>query len=395
MEKSFNVVIGGGAAGVCAAISKGRRGEPVIICEKMPQLAKKLQASGNGRCNLLNDNLSEDFYNPAGKHLVKSIFDRFGKSEILNLFKSLGLEVYSQDGRIFPVTNQATSVTKVLEMELRRLSIPIEYNFDCSGLSFSNRGITVSAKDGRTIECQKVIITGGGKTYPAFGSDGSTYEIARQLGHTIVEPVPSAVPLVVKDSLCHILQGQKIFAGAKSIIEGKEDSEVRGELLFTKYGLSGSCILDVSEAISIAINRHRKTEVYVSIDMVPFMGSEQLMSELDRRTRGKMPAEEILAGILSNKCCVGLASIFENNDLKLAVNALKNRRFKVVGTRGWNEAEFTAGGVNVGEVRPETLESKLKSGVYFAGEILDVNGQRGGYNLGWAWASGFVAGMTQ
>ncbi|MDO8716712.1 MAG: aminoacetone oxidase family FAD-binding enzyme [Dehalococcoidales bacterium] len=395
MENNLTVVIGGGAAGICAAISKGRRGEPVIICEKTAQLAKKLQASGNGRCNLLNDNLSAKYYNPGGRDLVKSVFDKFGKPEILNLFKDLGLEVYSQDGRIFPVTNQATSVTKVLEIELRRLSIPIEYNFDCTGLLFSNRGINVSTKDGRTLECQTVIITGGGKTYPAFGSDGSTYEIARQLEHTIVEPVPSAVPLVVKDSLCHILQGQKIFAGAKNIIEGKEDSEVRGELLFTKYGLSGSCILDVSEAISIAINRHHKTEVYVSVDMVPFMSAEQLSSELERRTRARVPTEEMLAGVLSNKCSVALANLFENNDLKLAVNALKNRRFKVVGTRGWNEAEFTAGGVNVDEVRHGTLESKFKSGVYFAGEILDVNGQRGGYNLGWAWASGFVAGMTQ
>ena len=395
MEKYSTVVIGGGAAGICAAISKGRRGEPVIICEKMPQLGKKLQASGNGRCNLLNDNLSEDFYNPAGRDLVKSVFDKFGKAEILKLFKGLGLEVYSQDGRIFPVTNQATSVTKVLEMELRRLSIPIEYNFDCSGLSFLSSGITVSAKDGRTIECQKVIITGGGKAYPAFGSDGSTYDIARKIGHTIVDPVPSAVPLVVKDSLCHVLQGQKIFARAKSIIEGKEDNEFSGELLFTKYGLSGNCILDVSEAISIAINRHHKTEVYVSVDMLPFMSAEQLNSELDRRTRAKVSAEEMLAGILSNKCCLALANISENNDLNFAINALKNRRFKVVGTRGWNEAEFTAGGVKVDEVRPGTLESKLKSSVYFAGEILDVNGKRGGYNLGWAWASGFVAGTTQ
>ncbi len=310
MGKHLTVVIGGGAAGICAAISKGRQGEPVIICEKMPHLGKKLQASGNGRCNLLNDNLSEEFYNPDGRDLVKSVFDKFGKPEIFNLFKSLGLEIYSQDGRIFPVTNQATSVSKVLEMELRRLSVPIEYNFDCSELSFSNRGILISAKDGRTKECQKVIIAGGGKTYPAFGSDGSTYEIARQLGHIIVEPVPSAVPLVVKDGLCQLLQGQKIFAGAKSIIEGKEDNEVRGELLFTKYGLSGSCILDVSEAISIAINRQHKTEVYVSIDMVPFMTMKQLSNELERRTRAKLPAEEMLVGILSNKCCVAMANLF-------------------------------------------------------------------------------------
>ena len=395
MEKSLTVVIGGGAAGIFAAISKGRSGEPVIICEKMQQLGRKVLASGNGRCNLLNNNFSEIFYNPAARSLVKSVFDTFGKLEILKLFKSLGLEVYSQDGRIFPVTNQATSVLKVLEMELKRLSVPIEYTFNFSGLSFLKRNILVLSKSGKTIECQKVIITGGGKSYPVFGSDGSTYEIARQLGHTIVEPVPSAVPLVVKDSLCHFLQGQRIFAGARSLIEGKEGDEVRGELLFTKYGLSGSCILDVSDAISAAINRYKKTDVSVSIDMVPFMDPEQLKSELDKRRRAKLPAEEILVGILPNKCCTALKYLFEKNDMEVIVDSLKNRRFKVIGTRGWNEAEFTSGGVNVDEIRIGTLESKLKNGVYFAGEVLDVNGKRGGYNLGWAWASGFVAGLTR
>ena len=395
MEKSLTVIIGGGAAGICAAISKGRRGEPVVICEKTPQLGKKILATGNGRCNLLNDDFDESFYNPAARQLVKSVFDRFGKTEILNLFKSLGLEVYSQDGRIFPVTNQAASVLKVLEMELKRLPIRVEYDFDCSAISFSNSGTLVSSKQGKTIECGKVIITGGGKTYPAFGSDGSIYTIARQLGHTIVEPVPSAVPLVVKDRLCQVLQGQKILAGAKSIVEGLAGGEVRGELLFTKYGLSGSCILDISEDISIAINRHHKTAVYISVDMVPFMDAGQLRNELVRRKKAKLADDEILVGILSNKCAAALADLFGKNDLDFAINELKSRRFRVMGTRGWNEAEFTAGGVSADEIKAGTLESKLQPGVYFAGEVLDVNGMRGGYNLGWAWASGFVAGMTQ
>jgi hypothetical protein len=395
MVKGLTVVIGGGAAGTCAAISNGRKGEPAIICEKTPQLGKKILASGNGRCNLLNDNLVESFYNPAARHLVKSIFDKFGKPEILNLFKSLGLEVYSQDGRIFPVTNQAASVLKVLQMELSRLSIQIEYNFDCSGLSFSKQCILVLSKSGKTIECQKVIITGGGKTYPSFGSDGSTFEIARRIGHTIIDPVPSAVPLVVKDRLCQLLQGQKIFAKAKSIIEGREGEEIGGELLFTKYGLSGTCIIDISDEISVSINRYHKTDVFISVDMVPFMNPERLKSELARRRKGKLSDEEMLVGILPNKLCIALKDIFGNKNIDVIVDSLKNRRFKVAGTRGWNEAEFTNGGINVNEVDTETLESKLRKGVYFAGEVLDVHGRRGGYNLGWAWASGFVAGLTQ
>jgi len=394
MEKNLTVVIGGGAAGILAAISKGRRNEPVVICEKTAQLGRKIQASGNGRCNLLNDNLDENFYNPAARPLVRAVFAKFGKSEILGLFKSLGLEVYSQEGRIFPVTNQAASVMKVLEIELERLAVPVEYGFDCASLSFSPRGILVSAKAGKTIDCHKVIITGGGRTYPSFGSDGSAYEIARQLGHTIIEPVPTAVPLVVKDSLCHFLQGQRIFASARCVVAGKVGDEARGELLFTKYGLSGSCILDVSEAVSVALGRHGGADVFVAIDMVPFMDMVQLKGELAKRRRAKLPPEEMLVGILPNKFGAALKDLLANDDIDDIVTSLKNRRFRVAGTRGWNEAEFTSGGVNVNEVCAGTLESKLKKNVYFAGEVLDVNGRRGGYNLGWAWASGYVAGMT-
>ena len=394
MGQNLTVVIGGGAAGMCAAISSARQGEPVVICEKTAQLGKKVLASGNGRCNLLNDDLSETNYNASARALVRSVFARFGKPEILGFFKTLGLEVYSQEGRIFPVTNQAASVLKVLEMELTRLSVPVEYGFDCAGLSFSRQGIVVSSRSGKRMECRKVVVTGGGKTYPAFGSDGSTYGIAVQMGHTIVQPVPAAVPLMVKDSLCHVLQGQRIFATARSIIGREAGSPVRGELLFTKYGLSGTCILDISEAVSIALNRQQKRDVYVSVDMVPFMERADMRNELDRRHKAKWPPEEMLAGILPNKFCAALKGLFEEGGLNAAVNALKDRRFRVADTMSWNEAEFTAGGISVHEVHEGTLESKIRQSVYFAGEVLDVNGQRGGYNLGWAWASGFVAGQA-
>ena len=394
MENYQTVIIGGGAAGICAAISKARTGESVVICEKMPQLGKKILATGNGRCNLLNDNLSEVFYNAAARQLVKSVFSQFGKSEIIHFFKDLGLEIYSQDGRVFPITNQAASVLKVLEMELKRLSVPVEYDFYCSGLSFSKNNILVFSRGGKTINSRKLVITGGGKSYPVLGSDGSMYDIARQFGHTIIEPIPSAVPLVVKDNLCHFLQGQRISAATASIIDGKKSAPVKGELLFTKYGLSGTCILDISEEISIAVNRHHKKDVFVAVDMVPFMDREQLKKQLIKRQKAATSPDEILAGILPNKLSFALRDLFDKGDVDAVVAVLKERLFKVTGTKSWNEAEFTAGGIEVNEVNSATLESKLHKGVYFAGEVLDVDGRRGGYNLSWAWASGFVAGKT-
>ena len=392
MEKDLTVIIGGGAAGICAAISAARRGVPVVLCEKTPYLGKKILATGNGRCNLLNDNLDETHYNAAALGLVRSIFDRFGKAAILDFFKNLGLETYSQDGRIFPRTNQAATVLKLLEMELKHLKVPIEYGFDCDTVVRSGSGLTATSKSGQRLECHKVIIAGGGKSYPAFGADGGAFTLARQLGHNIVEPVPSAVPLVTKDNLCHMLQGQRIFASARSIVNGKSAEAVSGELLFTKYGLSGTCVLDISEAVSVALNRQHQTDVEVAVDMVPFMDEVSLRKELDRRRKTKVPPEDMLTGILPNKFGAALKDIFERNDIEFAVRELKNRRFKVTGTRGWNEAEFTSGGVTVDEIKPGTLESKMVADVYFAGEVLDVDGRRGGYNLGWAWASGVVAG---
>ncbi len=395
MTKFDVAVVGGGAAGIVAAISTKRKGNSVVICEKMPTLGKKILASGNGRCNLLNENLKEDYYNAKARDFVKSIFSKFGKDHILRFFSELGLEVYSDSGRIFPATNQASSVLKALEIELKNLAIQIELNFDIVDIFRSKEGFVLISKSGKKIECDNIIVAGGGKTYPALGSDGNAYKLAGKFGHTIVEPVPSAVPLVVKDKLCHALQGQRISASARSIIGGKTTKEAAGELLFTKYGVSGTCILDISEDISIAINRFGKKDIMISVDMVPFMKKEVLSNEITKRISRKILPEDFLVGILPNKFGSALKDILNKRDIDTIIEVLKDRQFKVLGTRGWNEAEFTAGGIDTSEVNEHTLESKLKKGLYLAGEILDVSGRRGGYNLAWAWASGFISGLTE
>lgn len=392
--RDFEVaVLGGGAAGIVATISAKRAGKSVILCERLPRLGKKILASGNGRCNLLNEELSELFYNPASRPLVKSVFAKFGKGDILGLFKGLGLQTYSEGGRIFPFTNQSSSVLRVLEIELKRLSIPVEFNFEVKDVACTKNGFLLSSKSSHAISCGKLIMAAGGRSYPSLGSDGSCYKFAENFGHSIVDPVPSAVPLVAKDPLCHILQGQKIFASAKSVIDGKISGEVSGDLLFTKYGLSGTAILDISRDASIAINRPDKKSVAVIVDMVPFIDEAKLRLELEERLKRGTLGEELIAGILPNKFGPALETILKTKDAPLIAKGLKSKEFKITGTRGWNEADFTAGGVDTAEVNVGTLESKLREGLYFAGEILDVDGCRGGYNLAWAWASGYVAGQ--
>ncbi len=394
MQKFDIVIIGGGAAGIAAAISAKRRGKSVAICDRMPKIGKKVLASGNGRCNLLNEKLDESFYNPAARLIVKSIFEKFGKDRILSFFKELGLETYSEDGRIFPRTNQSSSVMKVLEMELARLSVPIELNFEVKEILHSEGSFTIRSKGGKSMECEKLIVAAGGRSYPALGSDGSCYRMALDLGHKIVEPVPAAVPLVLKERLCHLLQGQKITASVKAIINQRTACESLGDLLFTNYGLSGTAILDVSEDISIAINRQKIGDVLVSIDMVPFMGSDALKLEISRRINNRWKAEDLLAGILPNKFNFAFEGKEIGLDAQKITNAVKGRVFKVVETKRWNEADFTAGGIDTKYVKSGTLESTVVKGLYFAGEMLDVCGKRGGYNLAWAWASGFTTGQT-
>lgn len=395
MTKYSTIIVGGGASGLVAAISAKRKCGSVVICDRMPQLGRKILASGNGRCNLLNENLDRAFYNQTAQNLVGSIFNKFGKASMLSFFKGLGLEVYSEDGRIFPRTNQSSSVLKVLEIELERLAIPVELNFEVSRVSHSDNGFVVTSKHGKALQSEKLIIAGGGRSYPAFGSDGSCYKLAESFCHRIIKPVPSAVPLVVKDRLCHLLQGQKIDAVARVMIKGKCLRESPGDLLFTKYGLSGTAILDVSECASTALNRHNERDVSILVDMVPYMNKEALGAEIKRRTSSGWKTPELFTGILPNKFAIALKDMLKKWDAETTANTLKNWTFKVIETRGWNEADFTSGGVDIKDIKESTLESKFTKGLYFAGEVLDVCGARGGYNLAWAWASGFVAGLTE
>lgn len=395
MQKYSPIIIGGGPAGMISAISSKRSGGNPIILERMPKPGKKLLISGGGRCNLLNENLDESYYNSYARPLVNSVFSKFGKNDIKSFFDELGLKLYSEGGRIFPVTNQASSVLKVLEIELSRQSIPLELNFEVFKITHSEKDFEVISKNNKKIQSQKIIIAGGGKTYPALGSNGNAYELARSFGHNIIEPVPAEVPLVVKHHFCHLLQGQKVFSKVKSIVDGKESEPLDGELLFTKYGLSGPAILGISSLVSIAINRSHKKDVKVSVDLVPFLSKEEMEKEIAKRRKKGIHENDILSGILSNKLSSTLGSVIKDKIPSDAAKAIKNIIFDVSGTRGWNEADFTYGGVDVSEIKESSLESKLIKNLYFAGEITDVGAKKGGYNLAWAWASGFVAGLTQ
>lgn len=400
MPRRFDVAIaGGGAAGLAAAIVAARRGASAVVCERLPRPGKKLLATGGGRCNLLSEDLSAAAFTSTQPGVVAAVFDRFGKEDIRAFFRELGLALAVEGPRVFPATNQAASVLRVLELELRRLGVAVETGFEVAAIEPRGSGHALAAEDGRTVEARAVVVAGGGKAYPALGSNGSAYALARAFGHRIVPPVPSAVPVLSRDAWCHALQGQRIRARAAAVVGGAVAAEAEGEALFAAYGLSGTAILDVSESLSIAVNREGRTDAAVSLDLVPFLAKESLAAEFRKRLKAGWPGEDLAAGILPGKFgplvrALAAGRAGEEASAGALAAALKARRFEVHGTRGWNEAEFTSGGVDAREVDPRTLESALRPGLFFAGEILDVQGRRGGFNLAWAWASGAVAGRA-
>ncbi|OIO38058.1 MAG: hypothetical protein AUJ72_03250 [Candidatus Omnitrophica bacterium CG1_02_46_14] len=387
------VIIGGGGAGILAAISAARENARVLILEKMPKLGKKVLISGNGRCNITNDRLDAACYNPEAKIIVESIFSRFGRLDILKFFKELGLRVVSdKEGRVFPITNQSTSVMDLLELELSRLGVEIRCHSEVTGIKKISNGFTIDSKSD-SVSAGHPILCAGGKAYPISGTDGSAYALAMSFGHTLIDPVPSTVPLLVDDPWCKHLTGQKITAAVRYEIDDEAGPAVKGDLLFTDYGLSGTAILDSSEELSIAIHRLHSKKTFVVVDLLPFVSEDELKKEIASRLRRKYPSNKLLAGLLPQKFAFVLADILKTGNPGAIAAFIKKKRFAVSGAKGWNEAEFTAGGINLHEVNFKTLESKKCPGLYLAGEILDVNGKRGGFNLAWAWASGFVAGL--
>jgi predicted Rossmann fold flavoprotein len=408
MDRTSVAVVGGGAAGLVAAVSAGRAGRAVVLCERMPRLGRKLLATGGGRCNLLNEKLGAASYAAEGRGLAGAVLGRFGGPAIRAFFGGLGLELMTEGDRVFPATQQAASVLKVLEIELRRLPVDVRLSWEVKDIAWTGGAFRLRSGEGATLDADRVVLAGGGKSYPALGADGNAYRLARSFGHGLVAPVPSAVPLLVKDRLCHVLQGQRLRVRTACLVGGRRVEEAEGELLFASYGLSGTAALDVSESASRALNRDGRTDVGLAVDLAPFLSEAELAARIESRAAAGWPDRELGAGIVPEKFGTVIASWVKERRTagpgdptggrgslgRFVAGRLKDLRFKVVGTRGWNEAEFTCGGIPAGEIDPGTLESKRRPGLFLAGEMIDVQGKRGGFNLAWAWASGWVAGRA-
>lgn len=398
-------VVGGGAAGLTAAISARYKGAMVKILERMDRVGKKILATGNGRCNLSNTSMDISNYYGTNPKFAYSVLKQFNVEKTIEFFDKLGVTCkVEEEGKVFPVSEQASSVLDVLRHELETIGVEISCESEVKGITGRKGNFTLHLSDGGKVNANRVIIAAGGKAAPSMGSNGSGYVLAENLGHRIVDPFPALVQLRLRAPYLKHIKGIKFIGKAEVLIDGKSLVRAEGEILFTEYGISGPPILSLSRTVGERLGRGDK--VILKVCLINDKSREELDSYISERLR-KQSHKTLAFGFVGfiNKRLVPVllreAAIEDVNkppaqvtakERNNIVNILQDWRFEVTGTNPWKSAQVTAGGVDVGDINQKTLESMLVPGLYFAGEIIDIDGACGGYNLQWAWSSGFVAG---
>lgn len=403
------IVIGGGPAGLMAAAKAGERGLETVLLEKNDRIGKKLLISGKGRCNITNDTDIEGIIEniPGNGNFMYSALYTFSNTDLIGLLNENGLETkVERGGRVFPVSDRAKDVVDTLVKYVNKNNIKVLLNSVVKDIRVSeNKVQSVVLKDGREMKCDSIILATGGMSYPGTGSTGDGYKIARKLGHKIIELKPSLVPLIVQESWVKELQGLSL-RNISIKIENKKGNIVYedfGEMLFTHYGVSGPVILSGSRHIL----KYDYKDVKILLDLKPALSEEKLYDRLQRdfekysRKQFKNSLDELLpqklipviislSGIPPEKFVNQITREERRNLVKL----LKRLEMTIDGSRPIDEAIVTAGGVCTNEINPSTMESKLVKGLFFAGEIIDVDAYTGGFNLTIAFSTGWLAGTN-
>ena len=398
-------IIGGGASGLVCAIEAARRGHQVCVFEKNAKLGRKILATGNGQCNISNLHLNPSRYHGEFPQFVTSILKRFDALTCKAYFRSLGLEMREgEEGRLYPMSHQASSVVDILVHEGRSLGVQFLCENEVEQIAQKGEQFSLHVKEAHRL-FDACVIASGSLAYPNLGSSGSGYVFAKRLGHTVIEPYPTLVQLLSDEAHLSLANGVKVEAGVELFVGGTKKQWVQGDVLFTTYGLSGSAILDISRTASRACVENEPA--WVVLDMLPKLSKEAVQSLLQKRLAyaGNKSLILWLEGIIPKKLALFLihvnklehltsASLLSPKELKKLSFSLKALRLHVKGTKGFESAEVSAGGVDVRELDEKTLMSKKVKNLYFCGEVLDIDGDCGGFNLHFAWGSGYVVGQS-
>ena len=401
------IVVGAGPAGMLAAGRAAELGGKVLVLEKMRQPGRKLLITGKGRCNVTNDATIGEFIThvfPNGRFL-RNVFAQFFSKDILALLEKYGVDVVlERGGRYFPASDKSMDVLKALLAWLKELNVEIRCAYRVENLVVENKTIKGVMANGQFFAAKNVVLATGGISYPATGSNGEGYQLARRVDHSIVKVLPALVSIDTVGDMAQKLQGLNLKNVRATVwVNDKKASDAFGEMIFTHFGLSGPIILTLSRIVVAELQNKNKVEI--SVDLKTALDEQKLDARLlrDLNEHGKKKLVNILhLWLPASMVPVFIESLALDPDKechqvlgkerKQILNMLKNLRFKVSGHRSFKEAIITAGGVSTNEISSKTMESKLVTGLYFAGEMIDLDAETGGYNLQIAYSTGWVAG---
>ena len=405
--KTDVVVIGGGPAGLFSAAIAAKNGNKVILIDKNDVLARKLRITGKGRCNVTNSADISDFIGMvcSNPHFMYSAFYSFTNQDLIDFFEKSGVPLKEErGGRIFPVSDSAKDIANALIKYAKDNGVVIIKDCVIKVIQENNNVTAVQTKTGKKIDCSRVIVATGGTSYPLTGSNGDGYKFARNLGHTVVEPYPSLIPLLVKEEYVGDLQGLSLKNIAIKVFKEKKCVyEDFGEMIFTHYGLSGPVILSASSNLKNIESSNYK----ISIDLKPALTFEQLDKRIQRDFEKNINKNfsNSLDDLLPSKLIdtvIKLSGIdpyikvhqINKQQRMVLCDLLKNLTFTITGVRPIEEAIITRGGVNTKEINPSTMESKIINGLFFCGEVIDVDAYTGGFNLQIAFSTAYLAGTN-
>ena len=393
-------VIGGGASGMMAAIAAAEQGARVTLFERQARVGRKLAATGNGRCNLSNSHADPSHYHGEEAGFCSAVLEQEGATQSLARFLDMGLlTTEEEDGRVYPMSDHAGSVVDVLRFSLDALGVKVVCGSTVRSLKKTPEGFFLQTDELQT-DAERVIISCGGKAGGKLGGGADGYRLLESFGHSCTELYPALVQLRTEGNVTRGLKGVRTQARV-FVWRGKHlIAEEQGEVLFTEYGLSGPAIFAISRKAA------RKPETTISLDLFPGTEIDELFDLLKRRAekQPRLTLNDLFTGTVQNRLgrvvvsSAGLSGALPLSESAGVLQALaeraKNFSFRVVGDLGFDQAQVTSGGIRTREFDPETLESKLCPGLFACGEVLDVDGDCGGYNLQWAWSSGWVAGKN-